>query len=180
MTGQPIADRVTIGEQEVICGATELDRALAGTFFAPMRAALAYWRERAGPHGVMRRSDLHPEELARLLPNIFLVDRLDGKPFDVAFRLVGTVITQVEGEMTGRRLSDLIPRAKDPVVWDHFARAFAGEACLRRHTLRWQERDHILYHVLMMPMTRGGQEVDALFGMALYRIRKAGSAPPPY
>ncbi|SMF38576.1 PAS domain-containing protein [Tistlia consotensis] len=159
-----------VGEQVLICRPANLAAVLRDAFYEPMRTLLGYWRERVGPGGVLDRTRLHPEELAPLLPNLFLMDRLEGAPFDIAFRLVGTAIPQIEGEITGRSLSSLIARSEHPMVWEHYERALAGELCLRRQTLVWQDRDYVRYDVLLLPMSRGGAAIDALLGMALYRL----------
>ncbi len=164
----------------LICEAAALDAALTEPFHAPIAALLAYWRARA-IEGVMPRSALRPEELGPLLPNLFLTDRLPPagtagpgsgdapSGFDLVFRLVGTEIARFEGEITRRRLSALIPPAVDPELWRHYGRALAGEVCLRRQTLEWQQRAHVRYEVLLLPLRRGTAGIDALLGIALYR-----------
>jgi hypothetical protein len=155
-----------------------VSQALAGGSLEPMRALLDYWRGRCGARAALPRSELHPEELPALLPHLFLVDRGEREPGDVLFRLVGTAIVRVEGEITGRSLSELIPRADHESVWEHYERALAGELCLRRETLRWQGRAYVHYHVLLLPMTRTGDGIDALLGMALYRFLQDDGALP--
>lgn len=139
-----------------------------------MRELLAYWSARAVDGRVLRRADFHPEDLPGLLPHLFLADRLDGPPLDFRFRLVGTAIAFVEGEHTGRQLSELLPRSRYPDVWGHYERALAGELCLRRETLGWQGRAHVPYEVLLLPMMRAGPAIDALLGMALFRVAAGG------
>lgn len=170
------------GPSGLICGRETVAAALDDPFHAPMHALLDYWGRRA-EGGAMPRGALRPEELTALLPHLYLIDRVApgraARPgLDVRFRLVGTAIAQVEGELTGRRLSELIAPDEHPEVWEHYRRAFAGELCLRRQTLRWQEREHLRYEVLLLPMSRGGGAIDALLGMALYRFEGDEPLPP--
>lgn len=162
----------------LIHGEGAVREALAGHCLQPMGALLDYWQERRAERPALARSDLYPEDLAALLPHLFMVDRGKAEPSDVCFRLVGTAIVRVEGEITGRSLSELIPRAGHEIVWEHYDRALAGELCLRRGNLRRRDRAYIHYHVLLLPMSRTGGAIDSLLGMALYRFLHENGALP--
>lgn len=134
----------------------------------PFRQLLVFWEARQSG-GALKREDLDPILLRDLLANIFLVDQVSTDPCDVFYRLVGTKIVEVEGEMTRTHLSELVPRsAANETLWQHYERVFAGKICLRRQTLAWQGRDHIGYEVLLLPMIRSGDEIDSALGMILY------------
>lgn len=134
----------------------------------PFRELLAFWEARQSD-GALKREDLDPVLLRHLLANILLVDRVSRDPIDVVYRLAGTKIVEVEGEITRARLSDLVSRASSTeTLWRHYERVFAGEVCLRRQTLAWQGRDHIGYEVLLLPMIRSGAEIDSALGLVLY------------
>jgi len=136
-----------------------------------MRTLLGYWDARRDGKTALPRANFDPVDLPRLLPNIYFIDRVGDDPFDIQFRLVGTQIAKVEGEITGMRLSTLIPPTPHThALWDHYERVMAGDVCLRRETLEWQDRDFIAYDVLLLPMIRTGPEIDGALGMALYRI----------
>ena len=66
-----------------------------------------YWLAKRGDRMAPPRSSIHPEELRRHLPNLFLLDVVaDGEDF--RFRLVGTALTQAaRRDGTGRLFSDL-------------------------------------------------------------------------
>jgi hypothetical protein len=163
----------------LVSGRADLAEALGDEDHRPMRDLLAYWGAHTADGAALRRADFHPEDVTGLLPHLFLADRIEGPPLDFRFRLVGTGIAGIEGEHTGRHLSELIPRSGHPDVWAHYERALAGELCLRRETLEWQGRAYIHYEVLLLPMTRAGPATDALLGMALYCVVEGRGASRP-
>jgi hypothetical protein len=103
-----------------------------------------------------------------LLPYIFMVDVLrDGETLDFQFRLVGTGIVDIEGEHTGKRLSEMFPdRQTYEMLWRQYCDATAGRIWVRHETLRWQGRDHIDYEVVLAPLQDGEGQVTLLIGIA--------------
>lgn len=72
-----------------------------------IRTLFRYWNEIAGG-GVPCRDEIDPSRLKPLLPHILLVD-LEGEPFRVRYRLVGTEVVLYSGmEFTGRYLDELM------------------------------------------------------------------------
>lgn len=59
-----------------------------------------YWRRKAIGDRLPSRADIDPAELKAFLPGILLVDVVDD-PFDVCYRLCGTEVSQMRGELTG-------------------------------------------------------------------------------
>lgn len=143
---------------------------------------LAYWHSKcpAGDPGrrFPRRDDIHPEEIVELLPYIFMVDVLredvgseKGGPakggLDFRFRLVGTAIVAVEGEITGRLMSEMFPgRESYRVMWQQYLDAVQGEIRVRRETLRWQDREHVNYEVILAPLEGLDGRTKILIGIA--------------
>lgn len=140
---------------------------------SPMgREFLLYWHSKcpAPPgSGFPTRADIAPEEIPRLLPHIFMVDVLEreGEDLDFRFRLVGTAIANIEGEHTDRQLSDMFPdRAAYEVLWRQYRDAVAGKIWVRRETLRWRDRDHVEYEVILAPLQDDAGRVSMLIGLA--------------
>src|SRR5690348_504496 len=75
---------------------------------APLiNALVAYWESKRAGRIAPRRADIDPTDLAPHLPNIFMLDVLEGGT-DFSFRLIGTGIVRGMGrDSTGKRLSDL-------------------------------------------------------------------------
>lgn len=131
---------------------------------------LAYWHGKCPPGGGFpARADIAPDEMLRLLPYIFMVDVLPDAPGgpDFRFRLVGTAIVEVEGEHTGRLLSEMFPdRDAYAVLWRQYSDAAAGKVWVRQETLRWQGRDHVHYEVILAPLQDEAGRVSMLIGLA--------------
>jgi hypothetical protein len=74
----------------------------------PMLQALRdYWQAKRGDRLGPPRADIRPEELRPHLPNLFLLDVVEGGR-DLRFRLVGTALTQAaRRDATGRLFSDV-------------------------------------------------------------------------
>lgn len=135
------------------------------------REFLTYWQAKCRPSedaGFPRREDIRPEEIVRLLPYIFMVDVLrGGESTDFQFRLVGTAIMEIEGEHTGLYLSAMFPdREAYKVLWQQYQDAAAGKVWVRHETLRWQDRDHVAYEVILAPLQDDSGEVAMLIGIA--------------
>lgn len=106
---------------------------------------LDYWHAKAPERGYPRRSDIRPDEILPLLPYIFMVDVLRGEAgLDFRFRLIGTAIAGIEGELTGQLLSEMFPdRERYATLWQQYLDAVSGKVGVRHETLRWQDRDHV-------------------------------------
>jgi len=136
------------------------------------REFLAYWHSKCPPAdqggGFPQRADIAPEEITSLLPYVFMLDVLDdGGLQDFRFRLVGTAIAEIEGEHTGRLLSEMFPdRQSYAVLWQQYRDAAAGKVWVRHETLRWQGRDHLRYEVILAPLQDVSGNVTMLIGIA--------------
>jgi hypothetical protein len=135
----------------------------------PLREAHAYWSGKIVDGRLPSRRDIDATEIPRLLPNLFLLDVVSGTPTRYRFRLVGTRIAQIEGEHRGRYLDEYTELNQNPAVLRHYKDACRGVVYLRDNTLYWQDRDHVDYTVLLLPLAEDGVTVDALLGYALYR-----------
>ncbi|QJE73033.1 PAS domain-containing protein [Aerophototrophica crusticola] len=130
-----------------------------------LRQLWDYWESRH-PKGLLPgRQHIDPSDIPTLLPNILLVERVEGY---YRYRLAGTRIAELLGrEVTGRRLAD-IPLGESAVPWatrlDEMWQAgiplYGAESGWKRgFTLRE-------LHWLALPLARDGRQVDmALCGL---------------
>jgi hypothetical protein len=132
-----------------------------------------YWRRKAAGRVMPSRADLDPLEIPQLLPGIFLVDVVPGPPRRFRFRLVGTRIAELEGEMTNKFLDEFIPGSPGTAMAQQYDEAAEGRIHVRHETLRWHARDrqHINYDVLLLPLSRDGATIDMLFGLCVYHVK---------
>lgn len=133
------------------------------------REFLIYWHGKCPPGGFPTRAAIQPEEILPLLPYIFMVDVLSAGQagLDFRFRLVGTAIMDIEGEHTGKRLSEMFAdRDAYAVLWQQYCDAAVGKVGVRRESLAWQGRDHLSYEVILAPLQNDEGEVTMLIGLA--------------
>jgi hypothetical protein len=134
------------------------------------REFLAYWHGKSpADGGFPTRGDVSPGEIVGMLPYIFILDVLpetqDGP--DYRFRLVGTAIVDLEGEHTGRLLSEMFPdREAAALIWQHYRHAAAGEVWVRHESLRWPRGNPTPYEVVLAPLQDQTGRVTMLLGLA--------------
>lgn len=120
------------------------------------------------------RSDLDPIDIPRLLPYTMLIN-VTVDPIDFSYRLVGSEISQRSaGEYTGIRLVDLPHQRPPSQIWDLFATAAQerGPLCaLIPRVGAMGKGDGV--QILVMPLSRDGQQVDMLFGLIDFTHRSA-------
>ncbi len=130
-----------------------------------------YWLAKGAGKGMPARADIDPLDIPGLLANVFLIDVVAGNPRRFRFRLVGTRITELEGEMTNRFLDEFVPGATGTAMARHYEDTVAGRIYMRHETLHWRKREYINYDVLLLPLSSDGQTVDLLFGLARYHAK---------
>jgi len=130
-----------------------------------------YWLRKGAGKAVPARADIDPLDIPQLLANVFLMDVTPGTPRRFRFRLVGTRITELEGEMTNRFLDELVPGVSGTAMGRHYEDAVEGRISVRQETLHWRERGYITYDVLLLPLSSDGRTVDMLLGLARYRAK---------
>jgi len=135
---------------------------------------LEYWSRLAQRLGRLpKRAEVDPLELpVELLPNIFLVDvvRTAGAAPRFRFRLLGAAITARERVRPGQYLDDYrSDKAPDDMTRQYLA-CLERRVGIRRTNLAWDHptKEFISYHVMLLPLSGDGMEVDALLGLAIY------------
>lgn len=150
----------------------------AGQISDPMLSRLyAYWDAKRGDRRFPGRSDLDPLDIPALLSSIFLVV-VHRTPFDLVFRLAGTVLTDCYGGgVTGTRLSELASTGASE-LYREAARTVRGggpvliSGPLRTRADAYRRADHLL-----LPLGEAPHQVDMLIGAAIFRIYPVGERP---
>ena len=75
---------------------------------------LDLWRRKAGDRKMPARSEMTPRDLKDILRNILLVERVSQNPSHYKFRLVGTGLTHMAGELTGKTIEEIVPPEHQP------------------------------------------------------------------
>ncbi len=124
--------------------------------------------------------------MRRFLPNIYMFDVVEPGP-RFRFRLIGTAVAGVIGDLTGRFIEEtltpeVLPRHTEQLTdaTENLAiRYMVGD-------LGWQDRPHIRFHRLLLPLSDDQRRANILLGIAYYigawEKRKGdgpGDGPPP-
>lgn len=154
-------------------GTSEFDAIMASPGHGRLREFLVYWQSKQNDRRPPLRASIDPVDIPKLLPNILLIDVVGQPAYDFHYRLLGTAIVSVDGvDYKGSLLSDMVPSTEIfHHIWQHHLDAAAGIVALRRDSMRWvrdNSRDHIDYAILLLPLRRGGDEVETLIGYIHY------------
>ena len=137
---------------------------------------LRAWEALAAARGAYpARTDVDPFQLGTaLLPNIFLVDIVDGPRMNTRFRfrLLGQAIQDRETTRPGAYLDELGSVADIAEIERHYRATMAGDIRIRTASLVWNDarKDMFKYSVLMLPLADDGITVTHLVGLALYNF----------
>jgi PAS domain len=95
-----------------------------------------YWLRKGAGRAMPARADIDPLDIPQLLANVFLIDVVPGTPRRFRFRLVGTRITELEGEMTTRFLDEFVPGAAGTAMARHYEDTVeGGSICATRPSI---------------------------------------------
>jgi hypothetical protein len=136
-----------------------------------LEQAYLYWRAKAAERAMPSRADIDPTEIARLLPDLMLVDRLENGRY--RYRLIGTENARAHGiNATGRFLDEVLP---GPDYRDHVLalydecvekRCALYSECLFFSPARLEPERHT--KVLFMPLSADGDHVNMIFVMQVF------------
>ena len=124
-----------------------------------------YWQAKGGAEGrIPWRRDIDPLALAEILPNLMIVEAIDGR---WRYRLIGTRIVEFVGhDSTGKHFDELGSDHSAPFRHQQDTRVFGGEILAGRDVLHWVGRDFIPYYWIGLPLLtadgRIGQAIGAL------------------
>jgi hypothetical protein len=134
---------------------------------------LEYWNHLAQRLGRLpKRAEIDPVDLpVGLLPNVFLAEvvRVDVAQPRFRFRLLGAAITARERVRSGQYLDDYQSEIPDDMTRQYLD-CLERRVRVRRSNLAWDHpsKEFISYHVMLLPLSSDGTEVDALLGLAIY------------
>jgi len=135
-----------------------------------LRDIYRYWLSKCRDGALPSRTDIEPTEIPALLPNVFLVDVVDGGR-DFRYRLIGTHITESVGfEFTGQLVSEFM-----------IGREAALRATDYRKVIEHQEPrygigdmvafggDQLSCERVLCPMSGDGESINMIFGGMIFR-----------
>jgi hypothetical protein len=151
---------------------TKIDYELMERAGAPLLEELvAYWERQRGRAAMPPRRAIDPGALQRHLPNLFMLDVLDGGA-DFRFRLIGTRIVEGLGrDSTGKRFSELF--AQQPEVRARLQARFCRvvtDKCpsFSRGSMFWhQDRRYRRFVAASVPLSPDGVTVNIILSELL-------------
>ena len=165
--GRPVIAEIALAPGEV---GSEAKR--PSPFTDPrLEDAHQYWRGKAAGRAMPSRADIDPVEIPRLLPDVMLVERVDGGRY--RYRLIGTENARAHGvNATGRFLDEVLPGpdygAHVLALYDECVqtrRALYSE-CLFFSPARHEAERHT--KVLFMPLSADGEAVNMIFVIQIF------------
>ena len=123
-------------------------------------AAYAYWRAKRGTRAMPRRRDIDPTEIPKLLPNLQIVELVNGGE-RLRFRLVGTAIVRAYGaEPTGKYFDEMFSGERLRFIQSNYRRIHRE----KRPLLVYGKYEttmgiSLLAHRLILPLSDDGIEV---------------------
>jgi hypothetical protein len=132
---------------------------------ARLKRLYDYWLSKKRDRKAPRRADILPEEIADILPWVFLMERVGHR---LRYRLVGDEFRQIYG-------AKLIGMFMDEVDLDHVTAAYIGEytraeqegPVVRKWKFTKNDGRHVEYERIILPLSSDGTTVDMFLGGAV-------------
>ena len=127
------------------------------------RMLFDYWLEAAGSRQMPARSDIDPQGVTKLLPNIGLIDVANGLE-EARFRLAGTNFHDIYGrEITGQRVGQVFSGGQAD-YWRRAHERILETGAPHHGVVRGpaEGRDHIVLFWLRLPLSQDGLCVDRI------------------
>jgi len=129
---------------------------------------LSLWRTKAGNRKMPSRSDITPRDLKNILRNVLMLEKTADNPPQYRWRLIGTALTSVLGENTGKTFEESIPAEHLPRWMDCAQLILEGGQPLRfLGRVHIQGREYLDAENLYVPLANDADEPT--FTMALCR-----------
>lgn len=129
---------------------------------------LDLWRSKAKDGKMPRRSDFSPRDLKDVLRNIVMFERVENHPSRYRWRLIGTNLTQMAGDNTGKLIEETIPPEHLPRWVDCFDMILDGGQPMRfLGRVHLKGREYLDAENLYVPLANDVDEPT--FTMALCR-----------
>lgn len=143
------------------------------TFYDPL---LTRWQALASRGKMPRRSEFTARDLKDVLRNIVVFERVAQAPSRYRWRLIGTSMTSITGDNTGKMFEDTLP--PDHVErWVACSDVMLAEARPLRFIgqVRLQGREYLDAENLFVPLANDNDEPTFVMGLCRYTPRHSAS-----
>ena len=130
---------------------------------AAIREIYGYWNSRRQGRPFLRRADIDPGDIRRLLSSIALLDAVEGGG-DFIYRLVGTQLCQFShADYTGMRVSEVKTQGRTGLIFRSFVHCFQHALpVLTRLPYIGPRAAVYSATTIVLPLSRSGEACDAL------------------
>jgi hypothetical protein len=143
--------------------------AFSSTYYDPL---LALWRAKAGANKIPARSQMTPRDLKDYLRHIILVQREHDDPPRCRWRLIGSSVTDIVGNHTGKLFDDSVPS-------EHLGRWYESCELILSSGQPWRflgrvqlnDREYLKAENLYMPLTDDNGVASYVMGLCRYSQR---------
>lgn len=121
-----------------------------------------------------RRSDFTPRDLKDVLRNIVIFERVEQKPSRYRWRLIGTSLTHMAGDNTGKMLEETLPPDQIERWVECFDLILAGGQPLRfLGHVHLKGREYLDAENLFVPLANDNDEPTFAMGLCRYTPRRS-------
>src|SRR5258708_22670004 len=120
---------------------------------------LKLWRDKAGSRAMPRRSEFTARDLKDVLRHIVVFERVAQRPSQYRWRLIGTSLTGMAGDNTGKMFEETLPpdhvsrwiETADLILGSHQPLRFVGR-------VRLKGREYLDAENLFVPLANDGDD----------------------
>jgi len=137
---------------------------------------LDLWRSRTGGRAMPKRSEITPRDLKDVLRHLIILERVETAPSRYRVRLLGTSLTSMAGDRTGKLLEEVIPA-------DHLPRWVVcadlildgGQPMRFVGRVHLEGREYLNAENLFVPLSNDNDEPTFVMGLCRYTPRRTES-----
>ena len=135
---------------------------------------LDLWRSKKGDRRMPKRADMTPRDLKDILRNIVMFERVGRDPSRYRWRLIGTSLTHMAGDNTGKMFEETLPQEHLPRWLDCCDLILDGGEplrCLGR--VHFEGREYLDAENLFVPLANDNNEPTFVMGLCRYTPRRS-------
>jgi hypothetical protein len=134
---------------------------------------LNLWRTKAGDRPMPKRSDMSLRDLKDLLKHLLVLERIDKAPSRYRVRLIGTGLTGMAGDHTGKMIEEIVPPEHLPRWLGSGDLILDGGQPLRfLGRVHLEGREYLNAENLYVPLANDNNEATFVMGLCRYTPRR--------
>lgn len=137
---------------------------------------LDIWRNKTGPREMPRRSEMTPRDLKDILRHIMVLERIGQNPSSYRWRLIGTGLTGMAGDNTGKMIEETLPPEHLPRWLECADLILDGKQPLRfLGRVHLSGREYLDAENLFVPLANDNDVPTFVMGFCRYTPRQTDS-----